>query len=694
MGQVSLSMETHSLRVQEAREQFFGAGELPSDVDLHDRAIVRSWARCRDSGFEPLARPRSCELVGEATLRESRERNEVMISHSRAVMEHVHEQIRHSGSMVILADARGLILHSVGDADFVSRAEGVALQPGASWHERDCGTNAVGTALFERRPVEVFGGEHFYDKNAFLTCSAAPLFDAYGQLMGVLDISGDYRAYQRHTLGLVRMSSQIIEKSLFESQFARELLLCFHTRPEFVGSLGEGLAALAPDGRLLAMNPAALEMLGLRREDVGRQHFGLIFDGALEPLLDRARRDPHGLYSLETRRGERVYLRLRGAIPSGTPSATGPESGRGRLTSSGGQASMHEVKMNSSSVRLPRQISALADSDRSLPNLDSLNTGDPRLQTAIDKARRILGRDIPILVQGESGAGKEMFAKSFHNSGPRHDGPFIALNCAAIPETLIESELFGYQGGAFTGARKEGAVGKIQQAHGGTLFLDEIGDMPLHLQARLLRVLQERCVTPVGSSKTIPVDISLVCATHRRLRDEVARGNFREDLYYRLNGLCVTLPALRERTDLRLLVARLIDAEVGQLRSVGVSEAAMHAFECYTWPGNLRQLNNVLRVAIALLDDDECLIEPQHLPEELFEEDDLQPRLVHPGAVVGVAASTAAPAPAQSSGNARLEDIELQVIQRTLDELGGNVSAAARRLGISRNTLYRKIGRL
>jgi len=323
-----------------------------------------------------------------------------------------------------------------------------------------------------------------------------------------------------------------------------------------------------------------------------------------------------------------------------------------------------------------------------IASLDTLNSGDPQLQAAIDRSRRVLGRDIPILIQGESGAGKEVFAKAFHNSGPRRDGPFVALNCAAIPENLIESELFGYQGGAFTGARKEGAPGKLQQAHGGTLFLDEIGDMPLHLQARLLRVLQERSITPLGSTKAIQVDISLLCATHRKLREEVACGSFREDLYYRLNGLCVTLPALRERSDIRLLAQRLADAEAAQRPPVAFTERALAAMERYPWPGNIRQLNNVIRVAIALLDEDESLIDESQLPEELFD--------APPGAVAATPATTVAEVAGFTlpAAGASLDEIGRQAAQRALDTAGGNVSAAARLLGISRNTLYRKLGRL
>jgi transcriptional regulator with PAS, ATPase and Fis domain len=189
--------------------------------------------------------------------------------------------------------------------------------------------------------------------------------------------------------------------------------------------------------------------------------------------------------------------------------------------------------------------------------LASLDTGDPQVAAVIAKVRKVIGKDIPILITGETGTGKELLAQAIHNDSPRRDGPFVAVNCASIPETLIESELFGYEEGAFTGARRKGALGKLVQANGGTLFLDEIGDMPYPLQVRLLRVLQERIVNPLGSAKSIPVDISVVCATHRSLREMIAQNLFREDLYYRLNGLVVKLPPLRERTDLAVVIEKI-----------------------------------------------------------------------------------------------------------------------------------------
>ena len=662
MGQIQLLGGLHGPRLQEARQRFFDRGELPDG--LVDPVILRSWERCRRFGLTEIYALPGVESLDRVALKTEQMRNGCLLKQVRPIMEHVYEQIRESGSMVILADANGLLLETVGDPDFVDRADRVALAPGASWDENQRGTNAIGTALSEERPVEVLGGEHFLEHNGFLTCCASPIFGPDGALIGVLDISGDYRATQRHTLGLARLSSALAEKRLFESAHANDILACFHGRPDYLGSPKEGMAAVTPDGQVLAINYNGLEILGIRRVDAVRRDFSMVFESNLAALIDRQRQNPQGHTEIAIN-GRRVCLQLRGRLPA--PATAG------------------RVFDESTPARTPPPARRESACTPAL-TLDTLNTGDARLQAAIDRARRILGRDIPIMIQGESGAGKEMFAKAFHNSGPRHEAPFVALNCASIPESLIESELFGYQGGAFTGARKEGAPGKIQQAHGGTLFLDEIGDMPLNLQARLLRVLQERCVTPLGSTRTIQVDISLVCATHRKLREEVARGSFREDLYYRLNGMSVTLPSLRERSDIRQLVLKIAAGEACDRAPVRFSEGALQVIERYDWPGNIRQLFNVIRVAIALLDDGENTICECHLPEELFEAPLPLP------STIGSGPQWAAAPLEQPAGS--LEEIGRQVAQRALEAANGNVSAAARQLGISRNTLYRKLGRL
>ena len=647
-------------RIALARKRFLDCGSAPPGSV--PEAVERSWRRCLDAGLDAGARP-VFEPVESARLRQFMEQSHLLTARAQPVMETLYEQIAHTESMVILTDAQGMILHSLGDDDFVARAHQVALQPGVSWDEHHKGTNAIGTALAEKTAVTVNGSEHFFPANHFLTCSAAPILDPFGILIGALDVSGDHRGHQPHTLALVRMSAQMIENHLFREQFAGSLLLHFHARPEFIGTLCEGIVAFSPDGHFVSGNRSGLFQLGLSLPELRSHTFDSLFDVPMHMAMPRARQD--GFMTLKMHTGVRVCAKaeMRGAA-------------KGKVVQ------FEEFK------RAPARAESNSSSSAAPFSLDCLNTGDPRVAAAVAKVRRVLGRDITVLIQGETGTGKEWFAKAMHEDSPRRNSPFVAVNCAAIPEGLIESELFGYEEGAFTGARRKGAPGKILQADGGTLFLDEIGDMPLSLQARLLRVLQERMITPLGSTRACPVDVGLVCATHRKLRELMAQGHFREDLYYRLNGLVVTLPPLRERTDLPELVRRLVAGETRRGERVPISADVMDLFRRHSWPGNLRQLHNLLRTALAMVDDD-GLIGRHHLPDDFLEEfGDTGPGTAIPLRPVSSQGEEAAPIAPGS-----LDDLEASAIQRAVEFHRGNISAAARELGISRNTLYRKLQR-
>ncbi|MBL8528616.1 MAG: sigma-54-dependent Fis family transcriptional regulator [Burkholderiales bacterium] len=645
-------------RIAAARKFFFDRGSLPPGSI--PEAVERSWRRCLDAGLDAGARP-VFEPVESARLRQLREQSHLLTARAQPVMETLYEQIAHTESMVILTDAKGMILHSLGDDDFVARAHQVALQPGVMWDEDHNGTNAIGTALVEAKAVSVNGSEHFFPANHFLACSASPILDPFGNVIGALDVSSDHRGHQPHTLALVRMSAQMIENHLFREQFPGLLLVHFHARPEFIGTLCEGIVAFTPDGRFVSGNRSGVFQLGSTLLELSKHTFDSLFDIPMHMALPRARQD--GLMTLTMHTGVRVFAKVQ---------MHGPAKGK--------VVPLEDFK------RAPARVDANRRANG--PSLDYLNSGDPRIAVAVTKVRRVLGRDIPVLIQGETGTGKEWFAKALHEDGPRRHNPFVAVNCAAIPEGLIESELFGYEEGAFTGARRKGAPGKILQADGGTLFLDEIGDMPLSLQARLLRVLQERTITPLGSTRAYPVDVGLVCATHRKLRELIARGQFREDLYYRLNGLVVTLPPLRERTDLPALVRRLLEGEARRGEHIEISTEVMELFRHHSWPGNLRQLHNLLRTALAMVDDD-GLITRHHLPDDFLEEfgDAGSPLALPPQAIQAEMRG------AEPIATGSLDDLEASAIQRAVEFHRGNISAAARELGISRNTLYRKLQR-
>ena len=638
-------------RIRQARRQWLDTGTVTDG--LLAGPLQASWARCRAFGLEPLGRPQGAPHASAAQLARALEHRHSLVAHAKPVMAFLNEQVQGSDSLVLLADAQGLLLHATGDAHFADRAARVALRPGALWSEQWRGTNAIGTALAEGSPTVVHGGEHYLERNGFLTCAAAPIADPGGQLLGVLDISGDRRGYHRHTLALVRSGARMVEHQLFTARHGAGLVVRLHAQAEGLGTVTEGLVALSEDGWLVGATTAGLEMLGLTRRDIGAATVERVFGAELPQLL-----------ALGT--APRPLHRGAGQPPLWMRLELG-----------------HTLRPRARASSAP-PATATDTAWRPLDALAALDTGDAALRAMLARARRVLDKvTLPLLLHGETGTGKDVLARALHASSQRRERPFVAVNCAALPETLIEAELFGYRPGAFTGASRDGAPGRIREAQGGTLFLDEIGDMPLAMQARLLRVLEERSVTPLGGGAAVPVDFRLICASHRRLPDEVAAGRFREDLYYRLNGLTLTLPPLRERSDLAALVARLLQAEAPD-RALAVDEPVMAAWTRLRWPGNVRQLANAVRTAVALLDDGASVITEGDLPE------DVRAQMSAAAAPSGAAPGGAAP-PAGSA----LEDEDLRQltdarIRATLAAVGGNVSEAARRLGISRNTLYRR----
>jgi len=685
----------------------------------HVETIDQSHERCVALGVSRIERPDHSPL-GRSDLAVARDRNLRLHDHAAPVMEMLYEQIVNTESMVVLCDSSGTIIHSIGDDDFLARASKVALQPGVNWSEQTKGTNAIGTALIEEVPTLVHADEHYMHANHFLTCSAAPILDPRGNILGVLDVTGDHRSFHQHTMALVKMSARMIENHWLTDDYRNVMRLHFHSRVEFIGTLMEGILAISADGKIVGANRGALEQLGLSGAALRMHSLTTLFGTTVSALVDRFRSPLATPLPVHLNGGRQFHIHARFNWPVWTSLAeavTGqPDTAPAPAPSSAG----------SERTVPPAAGSAPAAAGGGLAQL---RTGDAQIASVIDKIRRVLDRDIPMLILGETGTGKELLARAIHVDSARAKQPFVAVNCASIPETLIEAELFGYEDGAFTGARRKGAVGKIVQANGGTLFLDEIGDMPVALQAHLLRVLQERQVTPLGSAKSVAVDVSIICATHRNLREMIDRKAFREDLFYRLNGLAVRLPPLRERSDLMPLVRRILDQlmqqssePAGKQRPLQLSADVLRLFQHYHWPGNVRQLFNVLRTA-AVMAASEPVITREHLSDDFLEE----ARAAQGAAAVAAtpaaeaAPVTAVPLPLSDLAQApslppltepppppvraaspawsgetnaaprSLEEMELDAIRRAVDDAGGNISEASKRLGISRNTIYRKL---
>ncbi|GAC1631077.1 MAG: sigma-54-dependent transcriptional regulator EatR [Nevskia sp.] len=621
-----------------------------------DHLVRHSWTRClQNYSLDPQA-PKKANVVERAELQLRRERHSLLLSIARVELLALRQRLQHSDFGIVLTDQDGVILHYVGDPGFATTARRSGLREGAVWSERELGTNGMGTCIVEQRSVVIHQHEHFLAQNTELTCSAAPIFDQQGRVVAALDISGSFNQAQTHTLALVEIAAQNIENRTLLESCKRHHLLRFHQQPEFISTPGEGIVAFDDSGIIVGANRSALELLAASdHRALCGQPLENIFDTTLPIQLQLAAKRAFRPAPLICRNG---HQKLWSSIQP------------------------PERDMRPDAGLLRRRGDCAPAVDESSGPLAAMDYGDPVMASNVRIVRRVIDRDIPILLLGETGTGKGCFAKAIHNASRRADKPFVTVNCAAIPETLIESELFGYKAGAFTGATREGNSGRVAQANGGTLFLDEIGDMPLPLQVRLLSVIEDREVMPLGGSKSIPVDIRIISATHCDLLQHVQERRFREDLYYRLNGLALRMPPLRDRADSHALVRSLLREEARDRGPMDIDDAALRRLLEFNWPGNLRQMRNTLRTMIAMCDSD-CLTL-----------DDFNDTWMFGSARAEPLRSPVAPAPEAGSADAGddvLGDAERDALRRVLDNCRWNVSAAAIQLHVSRKTLYRKM---
>ena len=574
--------------------------------------ILDSWRRSMELYRLDPGSQQGPRILSQSLLNECRERAELFLRIASDAVARLHERVRGADYCVLLTDAQGRTIDYRVESAIRNDCRKAGLYLGTCWSEGEEGTCGVAAVLTSKAPVTVHKRDHFRAAFIGLTCTAAPVFDPQGELLGVVDVSAlqspDDRRSQHLIRQLVEQTAREIENAFFMHSAQGHWVMRAHGTPGYVESQPDYLLAWDADGRLQAINSLARQRLV---QHLGRlpEHIGELFD------MGQLRR-------------------------VNTSSAQ-------RLPGLGG---------------LYGRVSAPQQRQRAQPLQQAQ---DARIEHHLRLATRVKDCSLAVLVQGETGAGKEVFARQLHQQSQRRDGPFVTLNCAAIPENLIESELFGYVAGAFTGASSKGMQGLLQQADGGTLFLDEIGDMPLNLQTRLLRVLAEGEVAPLGAARRERVDIQVICATHRDLAKMVAEGRFREDLYFRLANARFELPPLREREDRLGLIHQLL-AEEAQSCSVEVvlADAALQSLLLYRWPGNLRQLRQVLRYACAVSEGGQ--VQLQDLPQE-----------VRGDAVVSVESGVSCPA--------------RQLLLDALIRHRWKPADAARALGISRATLYRRV---
>ncbi|MBB1269412.1 sigma-54-dependent Fis family transcriptional regulator [Shewanella sp. SR44-3] len=614
------------------------AAKTPSLVQDASHWLSDSWQRSTLAGLHQTQDPEHYKL-DNASLQQKQANHSMLIGlvESQA-LPLFHQVMAHSQSRLILSDSEGYVLKHWGLAKYSDKLANIALDEGVNWLEDHKGTNAIGTALKAKQLVSVIGDQHFFAKHRFMSCTASPIFSPSGELIATLDITSEQQVHSQQTLLLISSLAQLIETALLCQLPYSHYRIDLAAQPHLFGSLWQGIAVADSKGKLLGFNPMAQHLL---------QHMK-VGDDLAEHIGDSWKQDRHSQHQM-------LHLKTQ-SLKDRAPSVT--------------------------------------------VNKLGLKFKDPQLEQAWIQANKVLSRQIPLLICGETGVGKEHFVKQLHSQSDRHDKPLVAINCAAIPHDLVEAELFGYQAGAYTGANRHGFMGKIRQADQGFLFLDEIGDMPMAVQTRLLRVLQEREVVPIGANQAIAVDIQLVAASHADLQAKVASGEFRQDLYYRLSGLQVNLPPLRDRQDKARIIDKLhvkycTDKQVmcGELLELLLG---------YAWPGNLRELDNLMQVA-CLMSEGLPMLTLQSMPVQLQTQlvserqsssmmtNSNHDASIHTDALLPQAKSLFSPP--FSAGKSLAQQIDVEVMA-ALSGCSGNVSQCAKHLGISRNTLYRKLRKL
>jgi transcriptional regulator of acetoin/glycerol metabolism len=625
---------------------------------VHDEVIRQSWARCVHEHRLDPTRMQEAIILPQTQVREHQDRMEDFLHIARHGLETLYHQVAGMGYVVLLTDANGVTVDFIGDLALDTSLRKAGLYLGSDWNERHAGTCGVGTAISTGQALTVHQGDHFDATHIPLTCTAAPVFDASGRVSAILDISAlsspRPKDSQHLALQMVKTYAAHIENAHFLRCFRRDWVLRLDASPQFVDVNPQIYVAVDALGRVIGHNRRA--QLLLEAESAGAPVIGRRFDELFQARFEQLHRfgsaQPPQQRTVTLARSGRV-LYLHATAPPAL--AWTPRSTQLRAA-----------------VEVPAPLAALSG-------------GDARLDRQIERAARFANTPVSVLLTGETGTGKEYFAKALHAASARARKPFVAVNCAAIPEALIESELFGHLPGSFSGAAPRGRRGLIQEADGGTLFLDEIGDMPLPLQARLLRVLAEREVLPLGATRALPVDIRVISASLHDLESQVRAGRFRDDLYYRLNGATIALPPLRERVDFDWLVDRMLRAGEPPAQ---IEEAARERLRAHGWPGNLRELHNALEYARAVCE--EGVIRCTDLPDEIagpHRQSDAAATTARTGAPLsGPGGSGPAEAGADASDDAAL-------LRSYLRAARWNVSAVARQLGVARMTLYRRMRR-
>ena len=620
------------------------------------RIIMESWERCSRYGIS-ATNEYPLHVLPPSELDALKEKNRELIEISAPVRQRIADFIQGSHFLIVLTDASGILLEITGDARMKQSVVGGGFIEGADWSEQSAGSNAVGTALAADRPMQFAGYEHYCVFTQKTACAAAPVHDSDGKIIGSIDLTGRLREVNQHTLGIAVAMASDIENCLRISQAQKKLRLENAYKDIMLESMTQGVIALNEKNRITHMNHSAKNILHLTGNYIGKD---------VKPILSV--RNPELLEQLTgnisstdrefTVRTERQSIRIIGTS---------------RNIVDDRQQRIGTIFIFDE-IRRAQRIAARYTGATARLTFDDIVGHNPNFKRTLELAQTAARSDASILLLGESGVGKDIMAQAIHNASTRRNNPYVAINCGAIPRELIASELFGYQEGAYTGARKGGNAGKFEIADGGTVFLDEIGEMSLDLQVHLLRVLENHTITRVGGSEAIPVNVRIIAATNADLFQSVQNGLFRSDLYYRLNVISLHLPPLRERRDdipslIRHFYSQYYDG------TPEVPEEFEEVLCEYSWPGNIRELRNIIERTVSLSPDKQ--LRTDYLPSHLTAVQEPEP---------GYAATLSA-----RSEPVTVSELEKEALIARLRATNGNISRTAKELGVARTTIYRKI---
>jgi len=633
-------------KMKAAWERFIKYGEI--DKEVVRSVIAKSWIRSKEYGVNPIA-----DLTASDTyeISDRLKKSSALINAAYPPISALNQVVKGTGFRINVTDSEGYFLISEGDNEVLQKTSILNRHIGVCRNELTAGTCGISLSLVENKPIQVNSFEHYNSHLHDWTCSSAPIHGLNGEIVGILNVSGHHSLIHRHTLGMVVGLARAIELAFVNEQTIKDLNHYQDITDLIIQEVYEGLVVFDSQGNLSHSNQKGLDILS---SIVGRVNISNI--NTLEKVKD-VLEIGHEIVDKEV---SAVVGRKRRSFYMTT-----------RFIYSDNRKDNYTCIFFRDQEKIHKITRRIIYGQRAFYSFDDIIGEHKTILKAIQDAILAAKEDAPVLLIGETGTGKEMFAQAIHNTTVRHKGPFVAINCAAIPADLIESELFGYEAGAFTGARKGGKPGKIEMADGGTLFLDELDSMPLNMQTKLLRVLQTRLVSRIGGECDIPVNVRLISASKRNLLEEVKKGTFRDDLFFRVNIISIHIPPLRDRkSDIPLLcdyfLERLATRNYKPIR--GVVTDTYEILMAYSWPGNVRELEGCMERAYVF--EEGNYITPASLPSSIY-----NGFITSSGATIGTS----------------LRSYESELIERILRETKGNVSQTARTLGIGRDTMYRKM---